>query len=91
MSDKTKKMADEALMARRFREREDQRHLPEVPRCACGLTHQQTTIYEDCPASRLEPVRYWCAVCVPDDRRDWVMGLAGKAYEGDGPQMKVVK
>lgn len=67
MSDKTKFYADQALMARRWREQmaRDAARGDQRPRCQCGLTACEVETLWAVSASRWDPVKFYCSACLP--------------------------
>lgn len=77
MSDKSKRLRDDAEQRRRFDElaAHDQAKGDTLPRCLCGLTYTDTEIICSSP-DRWKPEAFYCRVCAPPDIRDlcWPAG-----------------
>ena len=92
MSDKTRKLADDALRERRFREgvARERAKPDDLPRCLCGLTWHQTKMWAHAKDRWAKPI-YYCPVCLPEEYREEILGVGCGPYQGDGPAMRVVQ
>lgn len=70
MSDKTKKLRDEAMIARRSREAEAKRKPDPIIKCQCGYGIYDRQLY-GCQ-DKWGRATYHCIECLPEDLRELV-------------------